>query len=110
MQLLEGQTLKQRLGKPLTPVPLSPRERGDVLGSTALSLGERVVRRVGPGEGARGLPLAIVTLLDLAIQIAGARNVGVPAWRDVPPAHISETPMWGPAPVKASSPEITRRR
>src|SRR5271167_1305423 len=55
MELLEGQTLRDRIARPLTPSP-SPPGRGcpDV---------------VGTGEGARGAALPIDKLLDLAMQI-----------------------------------------
>ena len=49
MEFLQGQTLRERLAKPLTP------------GSSDV---------VGAGEGTRGAALRIDTLLDLAIQIA----------------------------------------
>ncbi len=56
MELLKGQTLKQRLAQPLTPGP-SPLGRG---------------WHAGPGEGARPRPVPVDQLLDLAIQIADA--------------------------------------
>ena len=73
MEFLQGQTLRERLAKPLTP------GRSDV---------------VGAGEGTRGAALRIDTLLDFAIQIGdgldAAHGQGI-IHRDIKPANIFVT-------------------
>ena len=61
MELLEGETLRERIAKPLTPSP-SPHGRGEEGSGSPSPLGRGWP--AGPGEGARGMALPNDALLD----------------------------------------------
>src|SRR6516225_6704519 len=71
MEFLEGQTLRDRIVRPLTPSP-SPPGRGEPnsLKDLPSPEGRGWSRIAGPGEGAVGTAVQIDKLLDLATQIA----------------------------------------
>src|SRR5215471_878404 len=77
MEYLEGQTLREVIAAAPSPGPSGhPLPEGEGRGEEEKGFpspaGRGWSRVAGPGEGARGMPLPIDELLDLAIQAVGA--------------------------------------